>query len=76
MMIYLHVCQKLFVYIQPFYQFIYSIDTRYKIQDISFSNHGPFKGIKGTNIQRKNHNYIEYSYPMTYLSQHIKSNKQ
>jgi hypothetical protein len=32
--------------------------------------------IKSTNIQRKNHNYIEYSYTMTYLSQHIKSNKQ
>ena len=50
--------------------------TRYKIQDILFPNHGPHKGIKSTNIQRKNHNYIEYSYTMTYLSQHIKSNKQ
>jgi hypothetical protein len=50
--------------------------TRYKIQDILFSNHGPHKGIKSTNIQRKNHNYIEYSYTMTYLSQHFKSNKQ
>ena len=43
---------------------------------ILFPNHGPHKGIKSTNIQRKNHNYIEYSYTMTYLSQHIKSNKQ
>jgi hypothetical protein len=48
----------------------------YKIQDILFPNHGPHKGIKSTNIQRKNHNYIEYSYTMTYVSQHIKSNKQ
>ena len=46
----------------------------YKIQDILFRNHGPHKGIISTNIQRKNHNYIEYSYTMTYLSQHIKSN--
>jgi hypothetical protein len=38
---------------------------------ILFPNHGPHKGIKSTNIQRKNHNYIEYSYTMTYLSQHI-----
>jgi hypothetical protein len=30
-----------------------------------FPNHGPHKGIKSTNIQRKNHNYIEYSYTMT-----------
>ena len=43
---------------------------------ILFPNHGPHKGIISTNIQRKNHNYIEYSYTMTYLSQHIKSNKQ
>ena len=51
-----------------------------KIQDIIFPNHGPHKGIlilhANTNIQRKNHNYIEYSYKMTYISQHIKSNKQ
>ena len=46
----------------------------YKIQDILFRNHGPHKGIISTNIQRKNHNYIEYSYTMTYVSQHIKSN--
>ena len=46
------------------------------IQDASFPNHGPNKGIKRINIQRKNHNYIEYSDTMTYLSQHIKSNKQ
>ena len=38
---------------------------------ILFPNHGPHKGIKSTIIQRKNHNYIEYSYTMTYLSQHI-----
>ena len=44
--------------------------------DILFPNHGPHNGIKSTNIQRKNHNYIEYSYTMTYLSHHIKSNKQ
>ena len=50
--------------------------TGYKIQDILFPIHGPHKDIIGTNIQRKNHNYIEYSYTMTYLSQHIKSNKQ
>jgi hypothetical protein len=48
--------------------------TVYKIQDILFPNHGPHKGIISTNIQRKNHNYIEYNYTMTYLSQHIKSN--
>ena len=48
----------------------------YKIQDTLFPIHGPHKDIIGTNIQRKNHNYIEYSYTMTYLSQHIKSNKQ
>ena len=49
------------------------------MQDILFPinpNHGLHKGIICTNIQRKNHNYIEYSYIMTYLSQHIKSNKQ
>ena len=38
----------------------------YKIQDILFPNHGPHKGIKSINIQRKNHNYIEYGYTMTY----------
>ena len=40
-------------------------DTGYKKQDILFPNHGPHKGIISTNIQRKNHNYIEYSYTMT-----------
>jgi hypothetical protein len=34
-------------------------DTRYKI--FYFQIMGPHKGIKNTNIQRKNHNYIEYS---------------
>ena len=51
----------------------------YKMQDILFPinpNPGLHKGIICTNIQRKNHNYIEYSYTMTYFSQHIKSNKQ
>ena len=46
------------------------------IQDVLFPNHGPYKGITSINIQRKNHNYREYSYTMTYVSQHIKSNKQ
>ena len=70
-------CMSEAIRLHPTFLSVY-LFYRYKIHDILFSNHGPLKGIKGTctNTQRKNHNYIEYSYTMTYLSQHIKSNKQ
>ena len=70
-------CMSEVIRLHPTFLSVY-LFYRYKIHDILFSNHGPLKGIKGTctSIQRKNHNYIEYSYTMTYLSQHIKSNKQ
>jgi hypothetical protein len=44
------------------------VHLTYKIQDIVFPIHGPHRGITSINIQRKNNNYIEYSYTMTYSS--------
>ena len=44
----------LFIYgkARDIYVYFRMQDTRYKIQDILFPNHGPHKGIKSTNIQR------------------------
>jgi hypothetical protein len=40
----------------------------YKIKDIVFPIHGPHKGIKSINIQRKNNNYIEYIHCIWFAS--------